>query len=159
DRDQFHATLDESPSGLAAALIDGLLALSIRTAYEGLIDFNDQIYMPALFGGSFPRFSVTMVDEDQDLSPTNLPLLSKLRGCRFITVGDPYQSIYQFRGAMQDSMDRGAAEYTMTVLPLSVSFRCPQAIVKNAQWRAPHFRWIKEGGHVKQLHTYRASQF
>jgi superfamily I DNA/RNA helicase len=159
DRAQFHATLDESPSDLAAALIDGLLALSIRTAYEGLVDFNDQIYMPALFGGSFPRFSVTMVDEEQDLSPTNRAMLSKLRGCRFITVGDPYQSIYQFRGAMQDSMDRGATEHAMTILPLSTSFRCPQAIVENARWRAPHFRWIKDGGYVKTIPQLHANKF
>jgi DNA helicase-2/ATP-dependent DNA helicase PcrA len=154
DRTKFHAALDEQPSELTAVLIDGLLALSIRTAYEGLVDFNDQIYMPALFGGSFPRFSTVMVDEEQDLSPTNRAMLSRLRGCRFITVGDPYQSIYQFRGAMQDSMDRGAAEHAMTILPLSVSFRCPQAIVENARWRAPNFRWIKEGGDVRTLRDF-----
>jgi superfamily I DNA/RNA helicase len=158
-REQLAERLDEQPEPLASALIDALLALSIRTAYDGLVDFNDQIYMPALFGGSFPRFSTTMVDEEQDLSPTNRAMLSKLKGCRFITVGDPFQSIYQFRGAMQDSMDRGAAEHRMTILPLNTSFRCPRAIVENARWRASDFRWAKDGGYVKTLSTFGLSKF
>ena len=158
-RDQLAERLDEQPEPLTSSLIDALLALSIRTAYDGLVDFNDQIYMPALFGGSFPRFSTTMVDEEQDLSPTNRAMLSKLRDCRFITVGDPFQSIYQFRGAMQDSMDRGAVEHKMTQLPLNTSFRCPSAIVENARWRAPDFRAAREGGYVKTLSRLHANEF
>jgi hypothetical protein len=48
-------------------LIDSVLTDSIRLAYEGQIDFDDQIYMPTLFGGTFPRFPLVMVDEAQDL--------------------------------------------------------------------------------------------
>ena len=39
----------------------------------------------------------------------------------------------------------------MTELSLSVSFRCPQAIVEAARWRVPTFKWIKPGGHVETL--------
>ena len=39
----------------------------------------------------------------------------------------------------------------MTQTTLSVSFRCPKAIVENARWRVPEFKWIKDGGHVEVL--------
>jgi hypothetical protein len=67
-----------------------VLTDSIRLAYEGQIDFDDQIYMPTLFGGTFPRFPLVMVDEAQDLSPLNHAMLEKLVTSRLIAVGDPY---------------------------------------------------------------------
>src|SRR5215813_6407097 len=129
-------------------LVDECLLVSIRQAYTGLIDFNDQIYMPALFGGAFPRFPLVLVDEAQDLSPTNHQMLKKLRGSRIISVGDPFQSIYQFRGACQDGMGKLRDHFVMEELPLSVSWRCPSEIVKNARWRVPEFKWSREGGQV-----------
>lgn len=95
--DLTHA-MDERPDEYALELIDQLLRESIRRAYLGLIDFNDQIYMPALFGGPFPKFSRVMVDEYQDQSPVNHALLKRLIQGRVIGVGDPYQNIYGFRG-------------------------------------------------------------
>ena len=75
EREEFHATLDETPDDLTADLIDAVLTRSIRSAYDGLIDYNDQIYMPAVFGGTFPQFPLGLVDEVQDLSPVNHALL------------------------------------------------------------------------------------
>src|SRR5882757_1504511 len=54
DRSQFHASLEEKPSPLIADLIDSLLFSSIQASYKGLIDYNYQIFMPSLFGGTFP---------------------------------------------------------------------------------------------------------
>ena len=51
------------------ALINKILTISIGQAYNGVIDFTDQVYMPALFGGTYPSFPVVLVDEYQDLSP------------------------------------------------------------------------------------------
>jgi superfamily I DNA/RNA helicase len=76
------------------------LAINIEQAFRGIIDFDDQIYMPTLFGGSWPQFPLVMIDEAQDLSPINHAMLSKLVKHRLIAVGDPYQSIYGFRGRM-----------------------------------------------------------
>ena len=147
----FHAALDETPDDLTADLIDAVLTRSIKAAYDGRIDYNDQVYMPALFGGTFPRFPLVKVDEVQDLNPVNHALLDKLVKHRLIAVGDPWQSIYGFRGAMQSGMGTLAAKFSTTPTDLSVSFRCPQAIVENARWRVPHFKWMKEGGHVEIL--------
>lgn len=144
----FHASLEEEPDDLVADLIDAVLSESIRQAYQGTIDYNDQIYMPALFGGSPPQFPLVLVDEYQDLNPVNHQLLSKLAKKRLIGVGDPNQSIYAFRGAQANGMGEATANYGMQSLDLSVSFRCPSAIVSHVQWHVPKFRWIKEGGSV-----------
>lgn len=145
---EFHASLEEPPDDLTSDLIDAVLTRSIKAAYEGLIDYNDQIYMPALFGGTFPRFPLVFVDEAQDLSPINHALLQRLVKHRLISVGDPWQNIYGFRGATAGGMQSLQAQYSMTEFDLSISFRCPEAVVRAARWRVPQFKWIKPGGEV-----------
>ncbi len=151
--------MDESPNEYAQELIDQLLRESIKRAYAGLIDFNDQIYMPALFGGTFPRFPRVMVDEYQDQSPVNHALLERLVKGRLIGVGDPFQNIYGFRGAKAGGMAGAVVSYSMTQLPLSISFRCPSAIVEAARWRVPHFQWSREGGEVNELARMEGTDF
>ena len=141
-------------SSLERSCVDEILALSIRAAYEGGCDFDDQLYMPTLFGGSFPRFPIVMVDEEQDLNAVNHEMVRKLaRAGRLISVGDPYQSIYGFRGAVQDGMARNRERFRMERRTLSVSFRCPSEIVRNARWRVPEFKWNRPGGRVETLHS------
>lgn len=159
DRAGLHRAMDERPSEHAAELIDRLLAESIKRAYSGLIDFNDQIYMPALFGGAFPKFPRVMVDEYQDQSPVNHALLQRLVKGRLIGVGDPFQNIYGFRGAKAGGMASAVVSYSMTELPLSVSFRCPSEIVKAAQWRVPNFKWSNLGGQVNVATNFDGAEF
>lgn len=150
--ESLYERLDEEPSPIVRELIDEILVASIKQAYKGLLDFNDQVYMPALFGGTYPRFPLIMVDEFQDLNPCNHAMLDKLFAhSRVVGVGDPWQSIYGFRGAKQNGMAEAKTKQTMTELSLSVSFRCPRAVVEAARWRVPHFKWIKDGGHVATL--------
>jgi len=138
---------------LQREVVNSILALSIRAAYEGGCDFDDQLYMPVLFGGSFPRFPIVMVDEEQDLNAVNHEMVRKLtRSGRLISVGDPFQSIYGFRGAVQDGMERNHKRFDMESRTLSVSFRCPSEVVLNARWRVPEFKWWRSGGRVEQLH-------
>lgn len=148
----FFRSLEEIPDDLAADVIDEVLRRSIAASYEGHIDFDDQVYMPALFGGNYPKFPITLVDEAQDLSPVNHEMVERLvRDRRIIVVGDPAQSIYAFRGAIEGGMDSLGVRYNMRSLDLSISFRCPRAIVENARWRVPNFKWVKDGGHVELL--------
>lgn len=77
---------------------------SIKAAFSGEIDYDDQIYMSVLFGGVYPKHHTVIVDESQDLSPLNHIQLRKMTKTRLIAVGDPYQAIYAFRGADADSM-------------------------------------------------------
>jgi hypothetical protein len=110
--------------------------------------------MPALFGGSFPRYPLVLVDEDQDLSPTNHAMIKKLVKNRIVAVGDRWQSIYYFRGAQTGSVDKLKLRYNMAEMPLPTSFRCPQAIVEAARWRVPSLKWVKPGGHYEKLDIF-----
>jgi DNA helicase-2/ATP-dependent DNA helicase PcrA len=94
-----------------------------------------------VFGGSFSRFPLVLVDESQDLSPINHAMLRKLVTQRLICVGDPYQSIYGFRGAVHSGMDRLAEQFNMRDMKLSTSFRCPKQIVRHAHRRVPDMKW------------------
>jgi superfamily I DNA/RNA helicase len=149
---QFLQSLEEIPNEPTAKAIDKVLCRSIAASLEGHINFDDQVYMSALFGGAYPKFPLILVDEAQDLSPINHAMVERLVGDRrIIVVGDPAQSIYLFRGAVSGGMATIESKYSMRALDLSVSFRCPQAIVENARWRVPNFKWVKSGGEVAVL--------
>lgn len=142
-QDDFYGGLDEAPDDWLIDFIDRCITEGIRQAYEGLIDFDDQPYMATLFGGSFPQFKVVMADEAQDFNLINHAMLAKLVGphTRLIAVGDPWQSIYAFRGAATNSMALLKEQFHMHEMTLSVSFRCPRSVVRNARRRVPHMQW------------------
>lgn len=140
-------------------LVDQALTTSIAQAYRGLVDFDDQIYMPTLFGGSFPQFPTVMVDEAQDLSRLNHAFLRKLaRSARLFAVGDQRQSIYAFRGALGSGMSKLQRDFNMKEMTLSISFRCPVKIVENARFHAPHMQWAPWAieGSITHLETWNA---
>jgi hypothetical protein len=152
--DVFFDSLEEKPSQLTRNLIDDILLQSIKLAYAGAIDYNDQLYMPALFGGSFPAYHDIWLDEAQDASPVNHAMLEEYerKGARIVAVGDSWQSIYAFRGAVQEGMSQIKDRFNCTVADLSVSFRCPSEIVKH-QTRNPKLTWSREGGEVLALNN------
>lgn len=138
--------------------IDKCLETSIAQSYDGVIDFDDQIYMSTLFGGNYPKYPIIMVDEAQDLSPLNHESLKKMYGRRIIAVGDPNQAIYAFRGASHTSMKDLKSAFSMTELTLSTSFRCPRAVISNVHWHVPHMTWPEwaKDGAVERLDTWTA---
>jgi len=142
-QDEFFGGLEEEPDDWFIEIVNRCLAEGIRQAYAGLIDFDDQIYMSTLFGGAFPQFNRVMLDEVQDLSPLNHAMVAKLIGprTRLIAVGDPWQSIYGFRGAATGSMALLKSRFAMHEMTLSISFRCARSIVRNAWRRVDHMKW------------------
>jgi len=101
-------------------------------------DFDDQIYGPVLHRWEFPHFPTVMVDEAQDLNRIQHLFIEELaRNGRLIAVGDPNQAIYGFRGALSDSMDLLVSHFRMRTLPLSISYRCSQAVIRQAQTLVP----------------------
>ena len=122
-----------------------VLCRSITQAIQGVINFDDQIYMSALFGGVFQKYSIVMVDEAQDLSPLNHLQLSKVSppAGRLIVVGDKKQAIYAFRGASTSSMAKIRklkSQEAWHDLTLSMTFRCPKVVVDRQQDHVPGFR-------------------
>lgn len=106
-------------------------------------DFDDQLWVPVSEGWTFPAYNTVFVDEAQDMSPIQHEMCSRLagRGARIVAVGDRHQAIYGFRGALHDSMDQLKAKFGMLELPLSVSYRCSEAVVHAAQEFCPTIQW------------------
>lgn len=131
---------------------DETVAYAIRTAQSILersidqapdvIDFDDMLYMPLQQGASFPRFDWTLIDEAQDTNAARREIASRLLGRgRLIAVGDPCQAIYGFTGADSEAMNLLADKIGgVTELPLTVSYRCPQAVVRTAQQWVSHIQ-------------------
>lgn len=146
--DEFWNHLDEELEDWEINLCRTVYIESLNQAWQGVCDYDDQILMPTLSIGAFPRYPLVMVDEAQDLSALNHAMLVKLVKKRLIAVGDERQAIYGFRGAHEDSMKLLKERFSMTEFTLSISFRCPKAVVEAARWRAPHMQypeWAKEG--------------
>ena len=105
-------------------------------------DFDDQLYGPVYHSWSFPSFATVLVDEAQDLNRIQHLFLEMLcaGGSRLIAVGDRHQAIYAFRGALANSLDLLKDHFRMLELPLSISYRCPQLVVAEAQQLVPHIQ-------------------
>lgn len=149
DDDEFILTLAQPPTETQWQALREITMASIQMGYEGKIDFDDMIYLPAIAPVSFPSYKLILIDEAQDLSNINHVLLRKIKGiARLIAVGDPNQAIYAFRGADENSMSKMEEMFNMKRYTLSTSFRCPKAVVRAARWRAPQMlfpEWAKEG--------------
>lgn len=111
--------------------------------WQGQMSFDDQVYFSTCIAGRFPQYPVIVVDEGQDLNPLNHQMirLSIREGGKLIVVGDQKQSIYAFRGASVDSMERlRALRSSWLDKPLTMTFRCPKIVVARQQAHAPGFR-------------------
>lgn len=140
--EEFFAHCEQKLSGLEQSVIREVTLRGLKLAQQGTCDFDDQILMPTVFQGAFPRYPLVLVDEAQDLSALNHATLRKLVGTRrLIAVGDPNQAIYGFRGAHEESMSLLREQFSMREHKLTISFRCPIAITKHVHWRAPDMRW------------------
>lgn len=106
---------------------------------RSVIDFDDQLYMSIVFGAPFPTYDRIFVDEAQDLSDIQIEMLKRMVGknTKFLFVGDRRQSLYAFRGADSKAMDRIKREFGCIELPLSITYRCPKAVVAVAQQYEP----------------------
>jgi superfamily I DNA/RNA helicase len=111
-----------------------VLERSIEMAYE-VCDFDDQLYMPWLMDASFEQYGVVFIDEAQDTNSVQADLIRRMlmESGRVIAVGDPFQAIYGFRGADHNAMNNLAEIFNATTLPLSISYRCSQSVVREAQ--------------------------
>lgn len=67
---------------------------------------------------------------------------------RLLVVGDERQAIYGWRGASAKSLDDLQRRFKLRRMPLTVSFRCPENIIKHAQRIVPYIKADKPGGRV-----------
>jgi len=138
------------------------LVLSIVKGQK-LIDLDDQIYLPVIFKVRCRTYDWLFVDEAQDVSHCNRQLLHMVRGQagRLVAVGDSGQAIYGFRGAASDSMELIRREFDAVLLPLSMTYRCSQAVVREAKRLVPSIEAVPGApeGEVATVATYSPERF
>ena len=122
------------------ALAQEVMKLSNEKAKSGWIDYADMNYIPVLFNFTCKQFDIAVLDECQDLAPTDIMFLEKCMKpdgiARF--VGDRRQSIMGFAGADTQMMDKLAVKFNCTQLPISTTFRCGHDIVAAIHARGYH---------------------
>lgn len=108
-----------------------------------VIDFDDMVYYPLLFDLELDTYDFVFLDEAQDTNATRRALVKRMVGkCgRFCAVGDPAQAIYGFTGADSDALGLIQQEFGARQLPLTVSFRCPKAVVEVARNWVDHIQY------------------
>jgi len=109
-----------------------------------IIDFDDMIWFPYIHSSwvRIPQYPFVAVDELQDTNWAQNVLIRKAVAPNgmIMGVGDPAQSIYAFRGADTSAMEKFARDFDAEELPLSISYRCPLAVVRYVN---EHFPGIK----------------
>ena len=120
--------------------IDSLYDAQGRVRPDAKIDFDDMIFLPAALDLPIPQYDRVCVDETQDLNAAQIALILKAvkSGGRITAVGDPRQAIYTFRGAGSDAFGDVQRALDAKILPLSVSYRCSRAVIREAQKWVPH---------------------
>ena len=119
------------------------------------IDFCDMVWLPVVCDAIQPmsRYQAVIVDELQDVSKPQFELIRRvmLPTTRLITVGDRWQSLYSWRGGLGDeAWEIMLDEFEATQLSLTMTFRCPQEIVRQANQLVPDLRALpdNDGGTV-----------
>lgn len=105
------------------------------------IDFSDMVWAPIVLELPPPgRYTRVVVDEAQDMSAAQLELIERFvaPGGSIVVVGDLHQGIYQFRGADGRAIwEALKTKHAAEVLPLTVSWRCAQAVIAEAKRIVP----------------------
>ncbi len=107
---------------------------------EDVVDFDDMLFMTLVKDVRLWQNDRVLLDEAQDTNPVQRALLKRMLTAtgKLTAVGDPHQAIYGFRGADADSFYAIQREFGTTEMPLTFSFRCPQAVVRYAQQFVAH---------------------
>lgn len=151
-----HYDIPLDRDGNVVELARKVLIASIHLAFKGIVDFQDQLYIPTLWGAQFPKFPSIIVDEAQDLNALQhrmLRLCSMKGKTQVVSAGDRRQGIYAFRGALADSMDQLKAAFSLEELPLTMTWRCSRAVVRHTNELVPELRYAPTatGGSVRRL--------
>lgn len=105
------------------------------------ISYSDMLYLPLAHKWATGTYDLVVVDEAQDMSKTQLMLAQKLcrDGGRICVIGDNFQTVYSFRGAGTDTMERLKSSLAAAETGLTVTFRCPKVVVRRAQQIVPDY--------------------
>lgn len=154
-RDVWHTIADhydvagfEYDVDMEAVVTQAIRLYKLSLDITDIIDFNDMILFP-LIKGLRVKFTKDLIlgDEAQDWSPVRQAIVKMYckRGTgRIAIVGDDRQAIYAWSGADSQAMVNLTRELDAVTLPLSVTWRCPKAVVELAQKIVPDFEAAPE---------------
>lgn len=140
--DLTHSTYDADDE-TAVRLARELLARSTVVAKDKCwIDYDDMLYLPLKWRLKFFPQGWVWIDEAQDTNPVRRAIArGALKvGGRLCAVGDRRQGIYGFTGASHNALDLIAQDFNAVRMPLTVSYRCPQAALLAVGHLAPEFQ-------------------
>jgi DNA helicase-2/ATP-dependent DNA helicase PcrA len=124
-----------------------------------MMDFSDMIYLPYKYNLPCSKYDLVLIDEAQDLDPSQWDMVYRLaKYSNVIIIGDPMQTIYEFRGASADSMERAIAKLACKVLALPICYRCGTSIITEAKKIVPDLE-SPEGMHEGEVVEVPADAF
>lgn len=139
---QDDAGNDEFPVTELARIARKTMQAAMVKDPAGRISYNDQVWLAVAMGWVRPSFDLVVVDETQDVNAPQLEMVKRLvrKGGRVVVVGDEFQAIYGFRGAVQDGMKIMQRALNAKTLPMTVTRRCGKAIVRLAQTKVADYK-------------------
>jgi superfamily I DNA/RNA helicase len=126
-----------------------------------VVDYDDMILFPLVKNLRVKyQKDVIYVDEAQDLSAARQALIRKFLkpNGRMIVVGDDRQAIYGFTGADAAALPNMISQLGARELPLSVTWRCPRAVVELAQALVPDIEAAPGAAEGTITHVYGGSE-
>lgn len=135
--DEFGIEMGDWPERFARLVTE---TMRCTADLDGTVDYNDMVWLPVTHPDiEVPKFDRVFVDEVQDLNASQVRLvqLALKPGGRICAIGDDKQAVYQFRGADKNAINGFRAALKSTELPLTTSFRCARAVIKEAQRFVP----------------------
>lgn len=156
--DRHEVVVDADIAAEVMRLVPKVLALDRERC--NVISFNDQLWLPVILNLPCPKYDVIFVDEAQDLNKVQHHLVMRLLapGGRVVVVGDDHQAIYGFRGSDVDSISNLCQLLESTgkpieQLPLTVTRRCPKAVVEFAKLFVPQLEALPDAQEGEVVHT------
>lgn len=105
--------------------------------YDDLIHYTTQLFInrPETLGKWQDRYDFFMVDEFQDTNEIQYSLIKLISGKNrnnIFVVGDPFQTIYTWRGAVPENILRFGREFGATEMRLEKNYRSTRKILEVA---------------------------
>ncbi len=119
------------------------------------VSAGDMIAIPLMRGYTAPTVALTLVDEAADLSLDKLALVSEINTDRIIFMADRNQAIYSFLGSDPNIYESIISTFSPEMHHCNQTFRCPEAVIEEAQDYVPEIFGSKPGGSVSEISEWK----
>ena len=144
---EFLAKGERRKGGRAAGRWEDLPEEQRKFDLKTMRDFNDDLWFSAIHADELDwtkpqKWDVVLADEVQDFNEAQKIMLEKLSqtGAKIVAVGDPFQSIYRFRGAdakafqnLSSTLQSLSADPQGAEQTLSKNFRSKEEVLKHVR--------------------------